>query len=66
MPVVQPPPSPTGPVLVGQNAGHVLMHFDRPVTWKDLSGPEALDLAYRLVAAARAAGAAPPQQRHLF
>lgn len=55
-----------GPVMVGQQEGRVLMHFDRPLTWTAMSGPQALDLAYRLVASARAAGVAAPAQRNLF
>lgn len=65
-PAAAPSATPVGPMLVGQQDGRVLLHFDRPLTWAALSGQQALDLAYRLVASARAAGAVPPSQRNLF
>ncbi|HEY8357013.1 MAG TPA: hypothetical protein VIL30_06085 [Ramlibacter sp.] len=55
-----------GPVLVGQQDGQVFLHFDRSVTWASVTGPQALALAYQLVASARAAGVAAPNQRALF
>lgn len=53
-------------IMVGQQNGMVLLHFERPVTWTAVNRQHALQLAYQLVAAARAAGASAPTQRHLF
>jgi len=55
-----------GAVAVGHQHTRVLVHFDRPITWLSVSGPEALALARDLVASARAAGVVPPTQRNLF
>lgn len=59
-------PRPIGPVLVGHQDDRVLVHLERPLDFLNVSGAEALAFAYQLVAAARAAGAAPPPQRALF
>lgn len=57
---------PAGPVLVGHQDDRVLLHMDRPLDFMNVSGAEALTLAYQLVAAARAAGACAVPQRNLF
>ena len=53
-------------IMVGQQDGRVLMHFERPTTFEPMTGERALKLAYQLVAAARAAGIVAPGQRNLF
>lgn len=53
-------------MAVGHLGGRVLVHLDRPRDFLNVNADEALTLAYQLVAAARAAGAAPHPQRVLF
>lgn len=57
---------PAGPVAIGHQGNRVLVHLDQPRDFLNYSGTEALAMAYQLVAAARAAGAAPAPQRTLF
>jgi hypothetical protein len=55
-----------GHILVGHQADRVLVHLERPVDFLNVSGAQALAMAYQLVSAARAAGAVAPAQRVLF